>query len=138
MSGIKLRQVVRHSNLTIEIRVAFSLVSRNYCSCALCSGNSSTICTSTDRIAVLSESSKTCQRVYNISVKIKFWRATYSDRFIKDLQCEEFGGDILRVHEYFVDCEPSVSTRFVFVQNVVSQRHLQCKEVLLRICCWST
>ena len=67
MSGMKSRQVVRHSNLTMEIRAALSLVSRNYCSCALCSGNSSTILMSTDLIPFLSESCNNCQRVYQVT-----------------------------------------------------------------------
>lgn len=82
---------VRHSNLTILMSVALSLVSRNYCSWIWLSGKSRTICTRQFLIAVLSESSNLCQRLYQ-KLTTDF---TYLNRFVQNLEPDELGHRVL-------------------------------------------
>ena len=58
MSGIKLFQEVRHSNLTIEISVEFSFVSKYWLLLSRCSGKDNTKQTRQLRMAALSSSAK--------------------------------------------------------------------------------
>lgn len=119
MSEMKLVQVVVHSCLTIEISVAFSLVSRCWL-CWLSASSSDSFNTSwmmKFRIPCFCSSGKICHRVCPINILFE----AYVDGLVEDLEGEELGVGVGGVLEDLVDHEPGVGVGFELVEDLVGE-----------------